>query len=188
MSDQQKIIELSDTFKRVLDECPEVVYIGNKILRKKTEEVSLEDGLKIGGMLKDVLTRHRNITGYGRGLAAPQIGKNKSVFVTFVDDIFKIYINPKIVSSSKNLNLYRESCLSCGYLSVDVKRPSAVTIEYLSESGDIKTEEAKSFLARLLQHEYDHLEGIVNVDKAEAASIEFMTNDPLQEKLREVGE
>ena len=49
---------------------------------------------------------------------------------------------------------------------------------------EIKVIEAKDFLARLLQHEYDHLQGILNIDIAEPASIELMTNDPLKEQLR----
>lgn len=181
----QPIKKLADNFKKILEECPEVVYIGDKILREKTQEVSLKEGISIGNKLKSVLEKYRSIVGYGRGLAAPQIGENKSVFVTFVNNNFVTYINPKIIKTSDTLNLYREACISCGFVSVDVKRPASVTIEYLSERGEKKIEEVDSFLARLLQHEYDHLEGIVNIDKAEPASIEFMVNDPLQEKIRE---
>lgn len=112
MYTQDKIKELTERFKTILEEIPELVFIGEKVLRQKTQEVGLEEGKKIGNKLIDVLGRYRSISGVGRGLAAPQIGENKSVFVTFVDDKYKMYINPKIVFRSEKNNLYRESCWS----------------------------------------------------------------------------
>ena len=185
MDIKDRIKELNDTFKKILEEIPELVFIGDKVLRQKTVEVSFDEGIQISNRLKIALAKYREITGIGRGLAAPQIGENKSVFVAFVDDQFKTYINPKIVKKSEENNLFRESCLSCGYLSVDVKRPRSITIEYTSEAGTTETEEVDGILARLLQHEYDHLEGILNIDKAEPSSIEFMINDPAKEQLRD---
>lgn len=70
--------------------------------------------------------------------------------------------------------------------SADVKRPESITVKYANEEGTELEEKCEGFLARLLQHEYDHLEGIVNLDKAEPASIEFQLNNPLDEKLRDV--
>jgi peptide deformylase len=181
-----KIKQLNERFSKILEECPELVYIGGPVLRSKTEEVGLEEGLEIAERLKKVLRVYRGITGIGRGLAAPQVGLSKAVFVTYVGDVFKTYLNPKILIQSEGMNFYRESCLSCGYLSVDVKRPESIEIKYLNEAGELIHEKADSFLARLLQHEYDHLEGIVNIDKAEPASIEFAINDPLKEELRKL--
>lgn len=133
-----------------------------------------------------MLLRYREIAGFGRGLAAPQIGLGKSVFVTFVADQFKTYINPTVKESSGACNLYREACLSCGYLSVDVKRPESVVVEYTNEEGGRETVSADGFLARLLQHEHDHLKGVVNIDRAEYGSINLATNNPLEEKIREI--
>lgn len=184
MNNSSQIQNLNDTFRKVLAECPELALIGDKVLREKTKEVTLEEGVIIGNKLKDVLTKYRSIAGYGRGLAAPQIGESKSVFVTFVNDQFQVYINPKITVKSEKFNLYRESCLSCGYIGADVKRPRSITLGYTDEKGQKQIIEADGFLARLLQHEYDHLEGIVNIDVAEPGSIEFMVDDPLKEQLR----
>ncbi len=100
MNQNQKILELNDTFKKVLEVCPEIVYMGDDVLRKKTDVVSLEEGLQISEKLISVLKRYRDITGFGRGLAAPQIGESKSVFVTYVGDQFKTYINPRITKTS----------------------------------------------------------------------------------------
>ena len=180
----KRIKKLNQIFGKLLDECPWVVYIGDPLLRQKTTEVSLEEGINIGNRLKTILEKYRKVAGFGRGLAAPQIGEMKSVFVTYLDNAFKIYINPKITQSSADFNIYRESCLSCGYLSVDVKRSNTIEIEYMNEQGITKNEHVDSFSARLIQHEIDHLEGIVNIDKAENGSIDFMVNDPLKEQLR----
>ena len=181
----KRIKELNRIFGQLLDECPELVYIGDPILRQKTTGASLEEGVEIGNKLKITLEKYRTITGFGRGLAAPQIGESKSVFVTHVGDKFQIYINPKIVEKSSKSNFYRESCLSCGFLSVDVQRPSSITLEYTNEGGTVRNEKLESFQARLIQHEYDHLEGVVNIDKAELGSIDFMIKDPLMEQIRD---
>lgn len=184
MGHTKRVQELNQTFEKILEQCPELTFIGDTVLRNKTSDVSVEEGIVIGEKLKTTLANYRAITGFGRGLAAPQIGESKSVFVTFVADVFKTYINPKIIDTSSQHNFYRESCLSCGYLSVDVKRPISITLEYIDEQGIVHKELLDSFSARLIQHEYDHLQGIVNVDKVEPSSINFALNDPLKEQLR----
>lgn len=182
----KKIIELTKTFQKVLNECPELVFIGEPLLRQKTTEATQTEAKEIGERLKVTLKKYRTITGFGRGLAAPQIGINKSVFVTFIDDVFKVYANPKISEASQSSNFYRETCISCGILSLDVKRSQAIHLEFINENGEQEIIKADGFLARLLQHEYDHTQGIMNIDIAEPHSIEFLLNDPLQEKLREI--
>lgn len=87
-------------FSSVLDKFPEVRYAGDPVLREVAQEVSVEDGVEIGKRLGDVLMRYRKEVGYGRGFAAPQIGENKAVFVTFVDDKLTTFINPLIVERS----------------------------------------------------------------------------------------
>jgi peptide deformylase len=183
---KNKIKELFERLKVVLEEIPELVFIGETVLRCKTEEVSLEEGVKIGNRLIETLGKYRNLAGFGRGLAAPQIGESKSVFVTFVDDKFKIYLNPQIVAKSDKNNLFRETCLSCGGVSADVKRSESITLKYMNENGEVSEDRYESFVARLVQHEYDHLLGVVNIDIAEEGSIEFALSDPLQEQLRAV--
>jgi peptide deformylase len=172
---------------KTLEACPNIVLVGtgDPVIRQKTQPVSLERGIEIGEELKSTLKKYREIAGYGRGLAAPQIGKNESVFVTYVDDKFKAYINPKVLERSKDFYLYREGCLSCAYTTADVKRPRSITIEYMDEGGSIVKDEVNGFLARLLQHEYDHLEGVLNIDVAEIGGLSPMFFDPLKEGLRE---
>lgn len=183
----EPIKELNKNFDLILEKCPEIVFVGSPVLRQNTQETTLEEGLVITEKLKNILLTYRSIVGYGRGLAAPQIGLNKSVFVTYVNDEFQVYINPEITKRSDEYNLYREGCLSCGYMCADVKRAKSIVINYINENGKPETIEADGFLARLLQHEYDHLLGIVNIDIAETGTIEFMVNDPLKEQLRTYG-
>jgi peptide deformylase len=170
----------------IVEHCPEIVYEGNEVLRKKTEDVTLEQGVVIGNVLIKVLKKHREVTGTGRGLAAPQIGENKSVFITYIDDNFHMYINPRIVNKSEDKNLYKEGCLSCAPMWADVKRSRSIKLEYIDEYGNFNVKESDGFMARLLQHEYDHLEGVLNIDIAEPGTIEVMNSDPFLEKLRDV--
>ncbi len=184
MDHNTKIVGLIDTFKKVLEVCPEIVYIGDPILKATTSETNLHDGMIVAKKLIEVLGRYRELTGVGRGLAAPQIGEDQSVFVTFVDNHYKTYMNPKILKRSLSTNLFIENCLSCGNIAADIERPESITIEYMDEKADTHIETVDGFLARLLQHEYDHLEGIMNVDLAEKGTIHFMTEDPLKQILR----
>lgn len=180
----QKILEKTKQFEDLLLEFPEFRYIGDPILRTPTQKVEVDEGVEIGKKLGAVLIKYRKFVGYGRGLAAPQIGIQKSVFVTYLDDQIQTYINPKIDNLSDEKNYYRELCLSCGFLWGDIKRPASITIQWTDENGHIQEKVAEGVLARLLQHEYDHLQGICNLDIAELGSIDFLITDPLQEKLR----
>ncbi len=180
----EAIRKRTEVFLKVLDGLPELRYLGDPILRTPTEITSIEEGKEIADKLNKVLLAYRGIAGIGRGLAAPQIGVAKSVFVTYVNNEHQIYINPKIISHSEELNLYRELCLSSGLMSVDIARPQSVTMQWQDELGEGKQRTFEGFEARLIQHEYDHLLGIPNLDKAEPSTIEFVVNDPLKEQLR----
>lgn len=179
------ILEKIKQFESLLLEFPEFRYIGDQILRTPTQTVDIKEGIEIGKKLGEVLVRYRKFIGYGRGLAASQIGIPKSVFVTYLEDQVQTYINPKIINFSDKKNFYRELCLSCGFLWGDVKRSSKITMRWTDENGKNQEKETDGVLARLWQHEYKHLKGEVNLDVAEHGSIEFVTSDPLQEKLRD---
>lgn len=181
----QIILDKAKQFERLIVEFPEFKYIGDPVLRTPTQPAQVNEGIEIGKKLGDILVRYRKFAGFGRGLAAPQIGISKSVFVTYLDDQVQTYINPKIVNFSEAKNHYRELCLSCGFLWGDIKRASKITMRWTDENGKVQEKKADGVLARLWQHEYKHLEGELNLDIAEPGSIEFITRDPLQEKLRD---
>jgi peptide deformylase len=148
------------------------------------EEISIDDGIRISEKLNDVLIKYRKEVGYGRGFAAPQIGENKAVFVTFVDDKLETFINPKIVDKSKETNFYRELCLSSGIMSADVERSEWIVMEWLDVDGKKHKEKFDGFLARLYQHEEAHLRGKLNIDEVYEGGIEFALFDPLKEQIR----
>lgn len=180
----RKIVDLVSNFEKVLQNFPEVSYAGDPILRTKTQEVSLEDGVLLGKKLGEILIRYRKAVGYGRGFAAPQIGENKSVFVTFVNDQLQTFINPKIIDKSKTTNFYRELCLSSGIMAADVERPEWIVMEWIDHNGKKHNERTNDFLAQLYQHEEAHLRGIINLDEAANEGIEFATFNPLEEQIR----
>ena len=144
----------------------------------------LEEGIKIGNSLGEVLMRYRNSVGYGRGFAAPQIGEGKAVFVTFVDNRLQVFINPIIIERSQETNFYRELCLSSGIMAADTERSELIIMEWIDIYGKKHRERFDGLLARLYQHEEAHLRGIINLDQAAEGGIEFLTFDPLKEQLR----
>ena len=172
-------------FGETLKDFPEVRYAGDPILRQSTQEVSIEEGIGLGKRLGETLMRYRKAVGYGRGFAAPQIGEDKSVFVTFVNDDLQTFINPRITERSKDTNFYKELCLSSGIMSADVERSEWIVMEWTSVDGQEYKERFDGFLARLYQHEEAHLRGVINLDEATAGGIEFATFDPLKEQLRQ---
>lgn len=172
-------------FKRVLKEVPEIRYAGDPILRQTASPTTLKEGLEIGERLKSILLKYRDIKALGRGFAAPQIGESKSVFITFVDDKFETFINPKIIEKSDKTNFYKEVCMSIGILAADVERPEWIVMEWMDEKGTKRSEKFEEFRARLYQHEEAHLRGRLCIDDSAPGGIEFVTFDPREEKLRD---
>ncbi len=182
----KKITELALKFGKVLQDFPEVKYAGDPVLRRVAKKVTVEEGKILGGRLGKVLARYREAVGYGRGFAAPQIGENKAVFITFVDDKLHTFINPKILKKSEKTNFYRELCLSSGIMSADTERAEWIVMEWFDEKGVRHEEKVEGFLARLYQHEEAHLRGKLNLDEVTEGGIEFALFNPLEEKLRKI--
>lgn len=178
---QQKV----QTFQAVLDNIPEIRYAGDLVLRQTTSPVTLEEGLETSQRMEAVLLKYRDITGWGRGLAAPQIGESKSVFISFIDDAFEVFINPRIVEKSNETNFYKELCMSAGVVVADVERPDWIVLEWMDQMGAKRSNRFDGFQARLYQHEEAHLRGRLNLDDAASGGIEFVTFDPSEEKLRD---
>lgn len=171
-------------FERVLAEVPEIVYAGNPVLRTAAGAVTVEEGKEIAKKLEEALLRYRQITGAGRGLAAPQIGIGKSVFVTYLDDKIEVFLNPKIVETSKETTLYKELCMSVGVVGAEVERPQWIVLRWTDLAGAEHEEKFDSFKARLYQHEEAHLRGKLNIDEAVPGGIQLVDFDPLKEQLR----
>lgn len=105
----------------------------------------------------------------GIGLAAIQIGVPRRLLVIDVsregeEKQPQVFINPKIVKSSDERSVYEEGCLSIPDYYAEVERPATVSVEYLDRDGKAQTVEADGLLATCLQHEIDHLNGILFID------------------------
>ena len=137
----------------------------NKLLRKISLPVE-NVGKKEQQLMDDMLDTMYAANGIG--LAAIQIGVPKNVVVIDLNkDKKKIpmfFVNPKITSKSKSLTKYEEGCLSIPNLFAEIERPSECEIQYLDYFGKEKTLTANGLLATCIQHEVDHLKGILFID------------------------
>jgi peptide deformylase len=151
-----------------------VVQAGDPRLRKVSKPVNKIDKkiLLLISDLKETLLAHKDPEGVG--LAAPQIGKSLRVFVMRDGKEIKIVINPEIISVSKikvtktakdNKDEILEGCLSIPHYYGPLTRGKEITIKYLNEDGQKIIETFKGFPAQIVQHEIDHLEGFLFVDK-----------------------
>ncbi len=152
------------------------------MLRKETEEIENTPELKqlIADMF-ETLTQAE-----GCGLAAPQVGKPWRLFV--VDgseltedypeckDFKRVFINPELLEESEETCTYSEGCLSLPGISENVVRPERVVMRYLDENFQEHEEEFTGFCARIVQHEYDHLEGHVFTDRISPIRRTFVRN------------
>ena len=144
----------------------EILTEPNKILRqisKSVEKVTKEEQKLMDDMLETMYQAN------GIGLAAIQIGVPKRIIVM---DIAKkdekknpmYFVNPIIRNKNKDLSTYKEGCLSVPNQFAEIDRPATCEIEYLDYNGEKKLLKASGLLATCIQHEMDHLEGILFID------------------------
>ena len=156
-----------------------IVAYGEPVLRKKAKEINKEFpnlSVLITNMWETMYNAH------GVGLAAPQVGLPIRLFLVdttpFSDDedlspeeqkslngFKKVFINAKILEEDGEAWDFNEGCLSIPDVREDVKRKAQITIEYQDENFETYTETYEGLLARVIQHEYDHIEGILFTDK-----------------------
>ncbi|OQA35456.1 MAG: Peptide deformylase [Parcubacteria group bacterium ADurb.Bin326] len=141
-----------------------IVVNPNQILRKKAEKIkdplSSDVQKLIPEMIETMLVKD------GIGLAAPQIGKSIRIVVIHHKDRDLVMINPKIVRKSLIKEWDEEGCLSVPEVFGDVKRCKKITVKYIDESGKEQILSGEGLLARVIQHEVDHLDGVLFIDKA----------------------
>ena len=139
-----------------------IIQIGDQTLRKKSFEVT-DFGAKTSELLDDM--KETLAKADGVGLAAPQVGVLRRIFIVSFEDDYYECINPVIVESSGK-QVGDEGCLSVRGKYGTVERPKNVTVVAYDRHGKQFTVKAQDFLARVFCHEYDHLDGILYVDKA----------------------
>lgn len=142
----------------------EIVKYPNPILRKKSEEIKDPTDPKIKQLIADMTATLR--AHEGLGLAASQVGYNLCLFVIEVDDELFILINPQIKKLSGDEVLMEEGCLSFPGKYLPVKRYQKIKVKALDSNGKKQMIRAKGLLARALQHEIDHLDGTLFIDRA----------------------
>jgi peptide deformylase len=140
-----------------------VLHLGNETLRQKAvpvEEITDEIRALVSEMF-DTMEKEEGV-----GLAAPQVDRSIRLFVVKADDgVKRVFINPQIIATSQETCGYEEGCLSIPKFYEEVIRPERVTVQAKNENGRRFTLEAEGFLARVIQHEYDHLDGILFIDR-----------------------
>ncbi len=156
-----------------------VTLFGDKILRKKASEVK-EIDMETIKLITDMFETMHNARGIG--LAANQVGADKSIFLVDISEMEgeedkkpMVIINPKIINSSDEIITMEEGCLSVPDIRGDVLRPGSITLQYQDTDFKKHTIETDGLLARVMQHEYDHLQGILFTD---------LISDELKKKLK----
>jgi peptide deformylase len=149
------------------------------VLRKKAEKVKEISG-EIEKLIEDMI---ETLTlSKGVGLAAPQVGESKRVIVIKPGEEFIAFINPRIVKKSKEVESKEEGCLSFPELFINIKRPKRVEVVALNRKGEEVKVSADSFTARVFQHEIDHLDGVLFINK-----IGFWQRLGLKKELKQHG-
>ena len=143
----------------------EITKVPNQILSKKTGQVAPGDiknnmFRELILSMKEAMKEHKGV-----GLAANQIGRDLSIFV--IDEMLAkeseapdVYINPEITEYAKDSDELEEGCLSIPEFYIQIKRPKKIKIKFIDENGKKRKIKARGFLARVLQHETDHLNGL----------------------------
>jgi peptide deformylase len=146
-----------------------IVMYGDPVLRQRATDIPI--GTDLSQLIDDMYETMHNASGIG--LAAPQIGKAIRIFVvdgTVIEDepamtdFKKAFINPMILDETGELWEYEEGCLSIPNIREKVERNEKLRIRYHDEGWNLREEEFDGMKARIIQHEYDHLEGKMFVD------------------------
>lgn len=132
-----------------------------RVRTKPVKKISPEI-LRVAGEMVKVASSFKDPE--GMGLASIQIGRKERFFVGRIGKKFQIFLNPKIISSVKKKKVFFEGCLSIPNYYGEVKRPVAVVVEYLNETGGKITKNLQGVPAWIFQHEVDHLNGVLFMD------------------------
>jgi peptide deformylase len=153
---------------------PIVIY-GDPVLKKRAQTID-QDYPELQKLIADMY--ETMYAANGVGLAAPQIGKSIRLFVidgTPMEDeedvavnLKRVFINPEIIEESEEEDKFEEGCLSIPGLRENIDRPEEITMRFLDENFQPHEETFDGIAARIIQHEYDHLEGILFTDKLSA--------------------
>ncbi len=167
-----------------------ITLFGDSILRTKAEPVT-----KVDKRLKDLIDNmfETMYNANGMGLAANQVGSGKSLFIVDISEVkgFEdtkpmVFINPRIIKKSEEKKPMEEGCLSLPGLRGEVIRPIGITLSYMDLSMEKHTLQDSDLLARVIQHEYDHLQGKFFIDRMPAEAQKLLEPELLKIKSRDM--
>ena len=141
----------------------QIITLGDELLRRKAEKIDKidENIVNTAKQMFELLVIDKGV-----GLAGPQIGFMKRIFVTSIEgDEPRVFINPSILETSVATAKYEEGCLSVPGIYANVIRSETVKIQAWNQRERPFSLEAGGLLARVIQHEYDHLEGVLFLDR-----------------------
>ena len=146
-----------------------IIAYGDSVLKKEAKDIEKGDK-ELSKLIADMFDTMNNAGGIG--LAAPQVGKSVRLFIADASpleeesskDFKRVFVNPTILEEFGDEWSYNEGCLSIPGIRGEVVRPSKIRIHYFDENWNEHTEEFDGMPARIIQHEYDHIEGILFVD------------------------
>jgi peptide deformylase len=167
----------------------EILQLGNSTLLEKSLPISDHSSSRTRELardLSDTLASFREATGYGRGIAAPQIGTLKRmIFIRMATNGFDgPLINPEITWASDERFELWDDCFSFPDLMVRVSRAESIRVTYEDERGASRLIEAEGDFSELLQHEIDHLNGILAVQRAVSPSAFATRSEWLRQNRR----
>ena len=142
-----------------------IVQENDPVLRKKAEPVKNPKSPEIQELIVNMVATMKEVNGIG--LAAPQVGASFRIFTVNMEDKIYVFINPEMKDLSQDESPFEEGCLSVQKVWGPVIRPKKLTIKALDENGKPIKIRAKGLLARVIQHEMDHLNGKLFIDRAE---------------------
>ncbi len=159
----------------------EIRTYGDASLRKKAAPVEVidEEIRALCNLMMQVMIREN-----GAGLAAPQIGVSKRIFVLDANDELHVFINPELVELSEEAEITREGCLSVPGVDAAVPRASRAVVEGLNVDGERVRLEGEGIVARAIQHEMDHLNGNLYIDHLSTARRQSLIKE-FQRRQRE---
>jgi peptide deformylase len=145
----------------------EVKTFGDPVLKTRAARVKVFDDALLR-LTEEMLVTMREREGVG--LAANQVGRLRRVLVAGIEEDEYVLINPVIEARSDETEVLAEGCLSIPGIQVDVERPVAVTVSGQDAAGEELRFEAEGLLARVFQHEIDHLDGVLILDRTDRES------------------
>ncbi|AFY36463.1 peptide deformylase [Calothrix sp. PCC 7507] len=173
-----------------MSELVPIIQLGNPQLREKSALVENIQDEEIQRLIENLITTVAQANGVG--IAAPQVAAKKRLFIVASRPNARYpnapemeptaMINPKIIAHSTEVVKGWEGCLSVPGVRGLIPRYQAIEIEYTDRNGKLQQQELTDFVARIFQHEYDHLDGIVFVDRLES-TLDMITEQEYQQRV-----